>query len=128
MSPFLFGIVVYKWLDIALDIGITENDYWNMTIAELIRAIDSYKRQQKAKAQEKATFDYLLADMIGRSVARIHSNANTLPHISQVYPSLFDSEDIQEKESEKKAQLSILRFKQFAQSYNKRYQGGVKRE
>ena len=56
-SPFLFSNYIYKWLDNALDYGISEHDFWDMTIAELTRAIASKKRIQKQQAQEKASFD-----------------------------------------------------------------------
>lgn len=92
-----------------------------MTIAELKRAVDSKKRQQEEREKEKATFDYILADLIGRSVARIHSSANKMPSIADAYPSLFNSEELQEKLQAKREELSVLRFKQFAQSLNKKF-------
>lgn len=92
-----------------------------MTLAELTRAIESKKRIQKAEAQERASFDYILADLIGRSVARIYDSSNNIPAIAEVYPSLFNSKEIEEQRATKKAELSALRFKQFADSYNKRF-------
>ena len=91
-SPFLFSNYIYKWLDNALDYGISEYDFWNMTIAELTRAIASKKRIQKQQAQEKASFDYILADLIGRSIGRLYSNSTHLPDISEIYPTLFDNQ------------------------------------
>jgi hypothetical protein len=35
----LFSTIVYKWLDDSLDWGIPEKDFWEMTLAELIRLI-----------------------------------------------------------------------------------------
>lgn len=92
-----------------------------MTIAELNRYVDSKKRTQKIQAQEKASYDYILADLIGRSVARIHSSAASMPRLSDAYPALFDSEVVEEKLQEKKDELSALRFKQFANSFNKKF-------
>lgn len=117
---------MYQWLATALDSGIKELDFWNMTFAEVERAIESQNRLLKIQAQERASFDYLLADLIGRSVSRITSSSNTMPDISEVYPTLFDSKEIEQKKSEKKAELSALRFKQFAQSYNSKFKGGGK--
>lgn len=99
-----------------------------MTLSEAIRAVESAKRMQKAKAQETASFHYILADLIGRSVARIHSSSNTMPSLHEVYPSLFDSEEMQEQRQKKTDELSVLRFKLFAQSFNDRFTGGVKGE
>lgn len=92
-----------------------------MTIAELERSIDSKKRIMKREAQDKASYDYILADLIGRSIARIYNSNNNMPDISSAYPTLFDSREIQEKKAEKKAELSAIRFKQFANSFNAKY-------
>ena len=103
--------------------GITEQDFWNMTIAELTRAMQSKNRIRKQQAQEKASLDYILADLIGRSIGRIYSSSTTIPAISEVYPSLFDSKEIEEKKVAKQMELSALRFKQFAESHNKKFKG-----
>lgn len=95
-----------------------------MTIAELERAIESKKRIQKAEAQEKASFDYILADLIGRSIGRIYSSSAKLPELSQVYPSLFDSEQIEEAKRAKQAEVSAIRFRQFAKFHNDQFNGG----
>lgn len=106
--------------------GISEHDFWNMTFAELDRALQSKKRVIKQDAQQRATFDYVLADLIGRSMGRLYSSANNMPDIATVYPSLFDSQEIQEQKQQKKMELSALRFRQFADSYNKKYREGAK--
>jgi hypothetical protein len=92
-----------------------------MTIAELERAIDSKKRLYISESREKAAFDYTLADLIGRSIARIYSSTSKMPEISEVYPTLFDSQEVQEQKAQKKAELSALRFKQFATSFNSKF-------
>jgi hypothetical protein len=97
-----------------------------MTIAELERAIDSKKRIQKEQAQERATFDYIQAELIGKSISRIYSSANNMPSIEEVYPSLFDAELIQEQKAEKQAELSAIRFKQFANAFNERFKEEAK--
>lgn len=113
-------------MDIALDCGIAEKDFWEMTFAEVNRAVVSHNRIKLAEMKEKASYDYILADLIGRSIARLHSSSATYPEISEAYPTLFDSEEIKQQKQEQKVQLSALRFKQFAHSYNKRFEGGVK--
>lgn len=119
----MFSDIVFRWLDVALDYGISEHDFWEMTIAELERAINSKKRVQKREAQERASFDYILADLVGRSISRIYNSTNNIPSISEVYPTLFDSKEYEEAKSVKQDQLSALRFRQFAQSFNKRFKG-----
>lgn len=97
-----------------------------MTIAELIRAIDSYRRRLKAQERQQAAFDYILADGIGRSVARIYSSSARMPKLYELYPSLFDSEEIQEQEQAKRDDISALRFRQYAQAFNKKIKGAQK--
>ena len=97
-----------------------------MTLAELTRAMDSKKRIQKQQAQEKASYDYILADLIGRSMARIYNSSNKMPDISEVYPTLFNSQELEDQKQNKKDELSALRFKQFAESFNAKYKEASK--
>ena len=91
-----------------------------MTLAELIRLIESKRRISKIKAQEKAIYDYKLADMIGRSVARIYSDKAEYPKIYEVYPEIFDKDEYQQLEQEYVMNQSAERMLQFAESFNKR--------
>lgn len=94
-----------------------------MTLGEVKRAIESKLRVDKIRAKERATFDYILAELIGVSVGRFMSGSSDYPSLEQVYPSLF-TDETKAKESERQAkrdELSALRFKQFAQSYNERH-------
>lgn len=92
-----------------------------MTLAEVNRAVNSKIRMIKIEDEKKASFDYILADLIGRSVSRIYSSSSKMPSLSEAYPSLFDKEREMEAIQQKKAELSALRFKQFANSYNSKY-------
>lgn len=92
-----------------------------MTIAELGRAIASKARIEKHRAQEKATYDYILADLIGKSISRLYSSSARYPDIGAVYPTLFDSNEIQEQKKVKQAELSAARFKQFADTFNRKF-------
>lgn len=124
----MFKDYVFKWLEVALDAGISEWDFWDMTLAELERLINSKARVKKREEQEKASYDYILADLIGRSISRIYSSSAKMPELHEAYPSLFDSQEIQEKKQERKDELSALRFKQFAQAYNKKISKEVGKE
>ena len=97
-----------------------------MTVGEVRRAFDSYARRKKREQQEKASFNWILGDLMARSMARLYSSSANYPSIEEVYPTLFDSKEIQEKKVEQKAELSALRFKQFAQSFNQRFEKEAK--
>ena len=108
-------------LDNALDIGISEHDFWDMTLAELNRLTDSKIRQHKVEAKEKATFDYIHAQLIGRALAANMASEATFPPIEEVYPSLFLNQEMIQQKHEQQQSLSALRFIQFAESFNRKF-------
>ncbi len=107
-------------LDKALDYGITEEQFWDMTFAEIERAVNSKVRMLKLQAQEKATYDYILAQLITKGVSKVLGDKSNFPSIEEAYPGVFD-DVIKAKAEEQKMNLSALRFKQFAQSYNNNF-------
>lgn len=92
-----------------------------MTISEIERAMMSRKRVLDREARQKANFDYILADLIGRSVGRIYSSTTNIPDIYSVYPTLFNSQEIEEEKAQRKAELSTIRFRLFAKAHNDKY-------
>ena len=112
-------------LDAALDCELREFDFWDMTIGEIVRYIESYSRRYKRRAQEKASYDYILASLIVRGVSITLGSKDSYPTMQDVYKGLFDTEQFQEQQKiaeDNKAKLSALRFKQFAHSYNRKYE------
>lgn len=91
-----------------------------------MRQIESKQRIRKLEAQEKAAHDYILADMVGRSIARLYNSSNKMPSIAEAYPTLFDKEEIEKKKQEQQAELFAIRFKQFAASHNKKLEEAQK--
>lgn len=98
-----------------------------MTIAELNRAIQSKNRVNKAQAKEKAALDYILANLIGVNVMRGFSKSVDVPTIEEAYSFLFEEERVKKQLDKQKEidELSTLRFKQFAKSYNNRFKQEV---
>lgn len=111
---------MFNWLENALDFGLTEHDFWNMTLAEFDRFVSSKRRIQEREAKERASFDYILGDLIGRSLARVYNSSNTYPEIYEAYPAFFEKEKIEEQRQERQDELSAQRFMAFAESFNKK--------
>lgn len=102
-----------------------------MTVGEVNRAIESNNRITKIKAQEKASYDYILAGLIGKYVSLILTGKGSSPKINEVYPGIFDDivKEQEEAAEQQRMNLSALRFRQFAQSYNNNFsQGGAKED
>jgi acyl-[acyl carrier protein]--UDP-N-acetylglucosamine O-acyltransferase len=110
---------------VALDYGITEAEFWDMTLGEIKRATKSKARMMKIQAQEKAGYDYILASLIVKGFSKVMGGEGEYPALQDAYPDLFkDSEAIAEKQNqieEQKTNLSVLRFKQFANFHNNKY-------
>lgn len=119
-----------KLLYSSLDYGIKEFDFWEMTIGEVVRQIESSQRIQKAQIQERATLDYILAGLIVKGVSISLGSKESYPTIQEAYPGIF--EDVvkaqEEKIAEQKMNLSALRFKQFAHSYNSKFNKEVPKD
>lgn len=94
-----------------------------MTPGEITRAIKSKNRVREVEAQEKASFDYVLASLIVKGVGITLSGKGTFPTLEEAYPEVFASviKARQEEIQKQKMNLSALRFKQFAQSYNSKF-------
>lgn len=107
-----------KLLQPAINLGLEEEKFWEMTIAEINRYTEGAVWRIKSKAQ----FDYMLADLIGVSVARIASKEAQFPSIEKVYPNLFEEEmaEIRKKEAEEEEMItnSKNRFLEFALKHN----------
>jgi hypothetical protein len=121
----MFSDIIENWLQKALDWSISEDDFWEMTISELIRAVKAKQNILDRDRRDKAFFDYRLANLIGLSVARIYNKSNHLPSLEEAYPELYDEQERQEKEENAKMQRSILNFKNFAHAYNARFKKEV---
>lgn len=90
-----------------------------MTLAEVNRAVKSRLRVKKMEAKERATFDYILGNLIGASVACVVDADNTYPPIEEVYSSLF-AEEVEKVKIDKKTQRFMAQLKQFAELHNKK--------
>lgn len=116
--------IAQQLLQPAINLGLSEFDFWNMTKAEIERYMEGAIWRMKTKAQ----FDYCLADLIGVSVARVMSNEVEYPPIDKVYPTLFQNtaaEEKQRQEEEARIEDSKNRFLEFALKHNARMREGV---
>ena len=94
-----------------------------MTIAEVMRFEEGAMWRMKQKAQ----FDYILANLIGISCARIMSKDVKYPAFNEAY-NFNDNEHQEEEENEQIAQdiatQNINRFLEFAMRHNARMKEG----
>lgn len=107
--------MTYAHLQPSINLGLDEEKFWNMTLAEVGRYIDG----AIWRMQQKAQFDYALANLCGLSSARMMSSEVTFPTIEEAYPNLFKKEEVTvEVQEDIATQNSINRFMQFAMKHN----------
>ena len=107
--------VVYAHLQPAINFGLDEEKFWNMTVAEVVR----YEEGAIWRMKQKAQFDYALANLIGISSARMMSSDVKYPAIEDVYPNLFEQPKEEEQQYEDiTTKNSINRFMEFAMRHN----------
>lgn len=94
-----------------------------MTKAEIERYLEGAVWRMKTKAQ----FDYVLADLIGISMARIMDSKTKFPKIEDVYSSLFAIEDETSRAAKKDMKMtnSVNNFLAYAKQHNARMSKGV---
>ena len=95
-------------LEQCMSIGMTEKDFYDSTFKQVKRYAESYTTREKAKMQEKAFFDYQLANMIGTSVARLFSNDVQYPSIEEAYAGIFDDTNNKEIMPTKERKLGVV--------------------
>ena len=94
----------------ALDIGVSESSFWEMTLGEINRRIESYNRVQERRLKERAGMDYALAQLIAAGIGAVISGED-FPAISDAYPDLYDAPAPAGSEN-------VQRFIQFAVQHN----------
>ena len=79
------------------------------------------------QAKERASFDYILADLMGYSFARTQHSANKMPTLQEAYPKLFatEAQETEQEQAKTKLELSAIRFRQFANAHNKKFAKGA---
>lgn len=95
-----------------------------MSIGELQRKIDSFNRVNKHRLQEKATFDYIQAELIAVGFSMCFNKQARFPPIEEVYPQIFgeeDEEEVKAKKEKEKIDISVLRFLQFKEKNNTKF-------
>ena len=99
----------------AINMGLLESQFWEMTVAEVQRYMEGYVWRLKAEAQ----LHYSLANLIGVSVGRLLSKEVQMPSLAESYPSLFEKELEQQKLEEEATNRAVNNFLARAQAINK---------
>ena len=115
-----FESQMMELLEQCMSIGMREEDFYNSTIKQITRYVESYNKQQENQLQEKAFFDYQLANLIGMSVARLLSKDAKFPTFEKAYP--FINKDAKtEVDEEWEMEVQHNRLREWAEQINKKF-------
>lgn len=115
---------MYDWLETAMNFGLSEAEFWDMTPAEYQRFIKAQNFMMNRRMQERALLDWKMADLLAHSLQRLQSSSASLPELHTFYSFLFDEEQTQEvldSQQRQKDEVSEIRLKQFVESFNQRH-------
>lgn len=121
------AINVIKILDdyllVCLELGLTESQFNNMTLAEVKRYIDTYEKKRTRELKEQAMIEYITCDLMATSIGRLLSKDVKYPTFIDAFSNLFTEEEIEQIEEERakaKYEQTIARMKAMAQAHNER--------
>lgn len=123
------AINVIKILDdyllVCLELGLTESQFNNMTLAEVKRYIDTYEKKRTRELKEQAMIEYITCDLMATSIGRLLSKDVKYPTFIDAFSNLFTEEEIEQIEEERakaKYEQTIARMKAMAQAHNDRFE------
>lgn len=106
-------------LEQCMSIGMREEDFYNSTLSQVTRYVEAYNKQQENQLQEKAYFDYQLANLIGMSVARLLSKEAKYPTFEKAYP--FIKGEQQEVDEEWQMEVQRNKLFEWAEQMNNKF-------
>lgn len=90
-----------------MSIGMREEDFYNSTLSQVTRYVEAHNKQKQQEMEEKAFFDWQLANLICMSVGRLMSKDAKYPKLHEAYGFLDTEENRQiREEQERKERLS----------------------
>lgn len=114
-----------------LDIGISPSDFWNYSIGEIYDLLESYNRKMQIETEKeeadlkiKIILNSTLARWIGENVACLLDKNAKVTTISEVFPSLFQSEEESVEESKVDMELYKAKMDDYMFRHNSRMKKG----
>lgn len=108
--------LILELLDYAVNIGLDEEKFWTMTIPEVNRAIAAWGWRENRNHIFMTSLCYKLPSLISVAIWE----PKNYPEIYEVFPDLYNKEEIEEQKRKQQIQKDMDVFKAWAESFNKR--------
>lgn len=103
-SSFSFEEVIQYHLKRMSQYGLTEEQFYHLTIGEIRRLAESYYLNQRERLKEQAEMDYIQARVIASNISSILSDKNKPPLLEEVYGHLFTEDEIEKMKTSREEQ------------------------
>ena len=94
--------IVKHMMEICLEAGLDEDDFWEMTYKEISNYIVAFRKRKETEFKNALIINHALGDLIGISVGRLFSKDANYPSVIELYPNVFVEEQEELKEQKQK--------------------------
>lgn len=119
--PESFEQYMMELLEQCMSIGMSEIEFMDSTLNQVLRYVKSYQEKQKRELEQQAYMDWQLANLIGLSVARLLSKDAKYPELEKAYPFIGQSSESKEVDEEWELELQRIKLAEWAEQMNKKF-------
>lgn len=113
--------LVDQLLEQALISEMKESEFWELSFGEVVRHIKAYSKRQTEQIKLRAVYDYKLASATAAMISTMFSSSPVSIEFEDVYPEFKEKvKKIEEPVVDKRTQLNVARFMEFAKNHNKK--------
>lgn len=106
--------MVEQLLEYALDVSISEERFWKMTIPEVNREIKAWGWREERQRQYFSSLAYRIPTLIAIAVLE----GKKYPELYEAFPNEFDEKKIKEARHKLQVEKDIATFKAWAEHFN----------
>ena len=99
-EPKTFEEFIKSMLVDCMSLGMTENDFYNSTLSQVVRFVEAHHKQKEQEMEQLAFFDWQLANLICMSVGRLMSKNAKYPSLEEAYPFVHVNKNNQDEVAE----------------------------
>ena len=120
-EPITFESHILDLLQQCMSIGMREEDFYNSTLSQITRYVESHCEHKQNELQERAYFDYILATLIKTAIGGVIDKKVKFPTLEKAYPFISKDNDKETDESweMEKQHLKLL---EWAEQMNKKFE------
>lgn len=109
--------LLYEMEPLALENGIPKNDFWEMTLIEVLSRVELHQEKKRQNMTEQAQMDYKMAQLMAYAMnepGKMPSFEEMYPFVSQQKENIVSEEEKAQQEMRKEQQYMMMMARAFA--------------